>query len=188
MEKFDTLHALTQYHTDDEIELNAVQEAIKFINENGLNSFNRTNTNGHVTGSAFVIDVNGNILLNHHKKANIWIQFGGHSDGESDTKKVALREVMEETGLANLKIIDDIFYCAIYNVPAGRTKDEPAHKHYDINFLVISNTKDFVISSESTELRWCTPKQALALVNGDYACTKMILKSQQLLQKYKCIK
>ena len=186
MEKFDTKKALMEHHPINEMEATAIRETLRFLNDNLDTAFKRENQAGHITGSALVVDSKGNILLNHHKKANIWIQFGGHSDGEANTRAVALREVKEETGISNLKILgDEIFYCAVYNIPAGRDINEPAHKHYDINFLIQALDTDFTVSKESTQLRWCTPQEALKIVAGDTACTQMILKSQQYFNNKK---
>ena len=179
MEKFDLKTALMEHHPYDECEALAVREILRFLNDEE-NAFSRENKAGHVTGSALVVDSAGNILLNHHRKAGIWIQFGGHCEGETDVRRVALREVTEESGILESKLqflTPSFIDCAVYNIPANRTKDEPAHKHYDINFLLLSSTHDFVVSNESTELKWCTPAEALKLVAGDPACTRMIKKS-----------
>ena len=39
----------------------------------------------------------------YHNIYNSWAWPGGHADGESDLLGVAMREVMEETGIKNLK-------------------------------------------------------------------------------------
>ena len=63
------------------------------------NCFSRTNLKGHITAGALVIDKKGNVLLNHHKILDMWLLFGGHSDGEANSLNVAKREVMEESGI-----------------------------------------------------------------------------------------
>ena len=179
MEKFDLRTALMEHHPYDENEAVAVREILRFLNDEE-NAFARENTAGHITGSALVVDSAGNILLNHHRKADIWIQFGGHCEGETDVRRVALREAVEESGIPEdkLSLLTPTFIdCAVYEIPANRTKGEPAHRHYDINFLLLSKTHDFAVSDESTELRWCTPAEALKLVANDAACTRMIQKS-----------
>ena len=34
--------------------------------------------------------------MTHHKKLGMWLQLGGHCDGETDLLKVALREAKED--------------------------------------------------------------------------------------------
>ena len=45
------------------------------------------------------------VLMTHHKKLNIWVQLGGHADGESDIAQVAMREAHEESGLDDLRLV-----------------------------------------------------------------------------------
>ena len=64
------------------------------------NCFERDCWAGHVTGSAWLVDPSGrDVLLTHHRKLGIWLQLGGHSDGDPETAAVALREAEEESGL-----------------------------------------------------------------------------------------
>ncbi len=179
--KIKLIDALMEHHPLDENEAVAVRETLRFLNDNPENAFDRNNFEGHLTGSALVIDNRGRVLLNHHKKANIWIQFGGHCDGDSNIERVALRETMEESGIdvCDLEILPKPYMtCAVYEIPANRTEGEPAHKHYDIAFLVIAKNTNFKVSSESTELKWCTLDEAKKLVNGDVACTHMIKRAE----------
>ena len=56
---------------------------------------------GHVTGSALVVDRTATrVLLTHHAKVGRWLQLGGHADGDPDPLAVACREATEESGLA----------------------------------------------------------------------------------------
>ena len=46
-------------------------------------AFARSLAVGHVTGSAWLVDRAGaRVLLTHHKKLGIWVQLGGHADGD----------------------------------------------------------------------------------------------------------
>lgn len=58
----------------------------------------------HVTASCLVIDPDTeSVLLNHHRKADLWGQFGGHLEPEDDSLcSAAHREATEESGLSNL--------------------------------------------------------------------------------------
>ena len=47
------------------------------------------------------------MLLTHHRKLDRWLQLGGHSDGESDPRQVALREAQEESGLARFRFLPE---------------------------------------------------------------------------------
>ena len=88
-------------------EAQMIERLQAFIRDNP-DCFKRQLAVGHVTGSAWLLDAQGmTVLMTHHKKLNIWVQLGGHADGESDIAQVAMREAHEESGLDNLgRVID----------------------------------------------------------------------------------
>ena len=72
----------------------------RFIQHN-RDCFERHLAEGHLTGSAWILDRSRTrALLTHHRKLDCWIQLGGHADGDSDLLRVAAREAREESGLA----------------------------------------------------------------------------------------
>lgn len=129
------------------------EDFITFI-RNSENPFSRKNREGHITGSAWIISNNyRQALLTHHKKLNIWIQTGGHSEGETDPFITAKREAEEETGLELLSFDGEIFSLDIHNIPAH--ENSPEHKHYDITYLFTpQSSHNFKVSRESHDLRW----------------------------------
>lgn len=102
----------------------------------------RTTFEGHLTASAWVLDCSlKHVAMIHHRKLNRWLQPGGHID-DSDTswRDAAKRELTEETGLTQFIPTDgeaELFDVDVHSIPAR--KDEPAHLHYDLRFLFISN-------------------------------------------------
>ena len=109
---------------------------------------------GHVTGSAWVVDSGGSrVLLTHHRKLGKWLQLGGHSDGDPDTLAVALREAQEESGLRVQPISEAVLDVDIHTIPAS--KGEPAHLHYDVRFAFRAvSTADLRVGPESIDLAW----------------------------------
>lgn len=117
--------------------------------------FMRTRLAGHFTASAFVVDGTGTrTLLTHHRKLGLWLQPGGHADGDRDLRRVALREAEEETGLAGLSVEGDaIFDLDRHWIPEH--KGVPAHWHYDVRYVVHAGDDErFVVSDESHALAW----------------------------------
>ncbi|MEK7141065.1 MAG: NUDIX hydrolase [Patescibacteria group bacterium] len=112
---------------------------------------------GHVTGSAFVVDRDyAYTLLTHHKKMNMWLQFGGHSDDHPIVSETAMREAREESGLRDIRysiLGNIIFDIDVHTIPAHGTS--PKHIHYDVRFLYIANRLEaLTVSHESNDLAW----------------------------------
>jgi 8-oxo-dGTP pyrophosphatase MutT (NUDIX family) len=122
---------------------------------------------GHVTGSAFVVcPGTGLVLLHHHRRLDLWLQMGGHDDGEGDPRATALREAREESGLDDLALLsDDILDLDVHTIPAG--KGEPPHLHHDVRYVVATGTPDLIRrdASESLDLRWFTLADAAEKMN-----------------------
>ncbi|MEM7216782.1 MAG: NUDIX hydrolase [Pseudomonadota bacterium] len=109
---------------------------------------------GHVTGAVWLVDGSGErALLTHHRKLNMWLQLGGHSDGDPDTTAVALREAREESGLVVELLDTDIFDIDIHAIPARDA--DPGHEHFDVRLLARAvGSEAFVVSEESHDLAW----------------------------------
>ncbi|MCY3850534.1 MAG: NUDIX hydrolase [Acidimicrobiaceae bacterium] len=111
---------------------------------------------GHFTASAVVVAAElDRVLLLHHAKLRIWVQPGGHADGNSNLMAVALREATEETGISGLKIWPQAIDLDIHRVDPPL---EDAHLHYDVRFLVLAPQSPVLNANhESTAQRWVSP-------------------------------
>jgi 8-oxo-dGTP pyrophosphatase MutT (NUDIX family) len=135
----------------------------------------RTNRAGHLTGSALVIDPEfSRVLLTHHRKLNLWLQLGGHADGEWDLGTVATREVEEESGLRSyarlqFRLGGEASRFIPYDldrheIPAN--PKDPCHFHYDVRFLLVADpNQPITITDESHDVRWFTIPQARQLTS-----------------------
>jgi len=118
-------------------------------------AFDRRHPPGHYTGSAWLVSADGErVLLTHHRKLGRWLQLGGHADGDQDLAAVALREAMEESGLAGLTVDPLVFDLDRHSIPARGS--EPQHWHYDVRYVVraADGGEAFVVSEESHALAW----------------------------------
>lgn len=134
------------------------------------NPFDRAIAEGHLTGSAFVLDPAGRLLLTHHRRLDIWVQLGGHSDGERIAEDVAMREAREESGLRDLVFDDSLIFpdgapmlldLDIHRIPAR--KSEPEHDHLDLRFLLRTRSPESIVADpgETKALEWVTIDEAL---------------------------
>lgn len=120
--------------------------------------FERSCQMGHFTASAFLLNkTHDKALLMHHAKLDRWFQPGGHCDGDSNTLNVAIKEAQEESGIEQITAVSpEIFDIDIHLIPENKKRGEHAHYHFDIRFLLESETENFVLNRESKELKWFT--------------------------------
>jgi 8-oxo-dGTP pyrophosphatase MutT (NUDIX family) len=116
------------------------------------------------------------VLLTHHRKLNLWIQLGGHADGEADLLAAALREVNEESGLKRVRaVLAEIFDVDRHRIPARKT--EPEHWHFDVRFLIEADaTEPVVVSDESHDVAW-VPLADVTRLNAEESVARMVRKT-----------
>lgn len=132
--------------------------------------FDRGIEEGHLTGSAFVRDPSGRILLTHHRRLDIWVQLGGHAEDERAAHEVAMREAREESGLSDLSFDESLMFADgtprlldvdVHRIPAR--KGEPEHDHLDLRFLLRTSSPESIVAnpSETKALEWVSVEEAL---------------------------
>lgn len=101
--------------------------------------FTRDNEVAHFTTSAWIVNKDRNkVLMIHHNIYNTWAWIGGHADGDKDLYHVILKEIEEESGLIDVKLLyPDIYGLNIITVEHHIRKGKyvPSHVHFDIEFL-----------------------------------------------------
>lgn len=119
-----------------------------------LDPYRRERLAGHFTASCWLVDRSGErVLLTHHRKLGLWLQLGGHADGEHDLHIAALKEAEEESGLSGLRIDAPIFDLDRHWIPEH--KGVPAHWHYDVRYVVHAGEDEaYTVSEESHDLAW----------------------------------
>lgn len=149
----DALALLGAYAPRDSGERAAKARILDFMEKN--EELGRPNPAGHLTASALVVDAAfGRLLLNHHAKLGIWVQFGGHVEEGEGVAEAALRETREESGLASVRLLSPaIFDIDVHPIPARG--EIAAHYHHDLRFLAVADPAEaFAVSAESLSLRW----------------------------------
>lgn len=148
------LGLLSNYQTSRQSEQAMIDRYTQFVRDHE-DCFERSQLSGHVTGSAWLVNKQGtHVLLTHHRKLNMWLQLGGHADGNPDILSVALREAREESGILNIEpISDQLLDIDIHKIPARG--DEPEHYHHDATFAFRTvESEEFTVSDESHALEW----------------------------------
>lgn len=160
-------------------ESKVVAETIRFVKEHE-DCLLRSQLEGHLTGSAWVVDASRQrTLLTHHRKLDKWLQLGGHADGDPDLLNVALREAGEESGLANLRAVtSELFDVDRHLIPAR--KSDPEHWHFDLRFMIEGDPDEpLTVTNESKDLAWVDIDQVTSL-NPEESMARMVRKTLAL--------
>ncbi|MEM7032039.1 MAG: NUDIX hydrolase [Chloroflexota bacterium] len=178
MHRQELLDLITDYQHRYPEEQDCVDRFVTFVKANP-DCFERSLTIGHVTGSAWVVNkVGTHILLTHHRKLNLWVQLGGHADGNPHILAVALREANEESGIEAIQpVSEQIFDLDIHRIPPKG--NEAGHYHYDVRFaLRVAGSDRYIVSDESHDLSW-VPIEQLAQKTQEESMLRMQRKWQQ---------
>ncbi len=114
----------------------------------------------HLTASTLVLSDDGRrVLLTLHAKAREWFQFGGHvEDDDATLAAAALREVTEESGLADLVLDPQPVQLDVHEVPfcgGPPASGRPVTRHLDVRFLAVAPASAIPeVSEESDDVRW----------------------------------
>lgn len=133
---------------------------------------------GHFTGSALVVhsDLERTLVL-FHTKLQIWVQPGGHADGDANLASVALREATEETGIDGLSVWPVAVDLDIHRVDPPK---EDAHLHYDVRFVVLApQGAEVDANHESQAQRWVRPEE-LGGLGADAGLRRLVTNGLQL--------
>ncbi len=109
---------------------------------------------GHLTASALVMSADGrSTLLTLHPRVGRWLQLGGHCEpGDPSMAQAALREAVEESGIAGLRVLPDPVRLDVH--PITCSLGVPT-RHFDVQFLAVApQGATPTISDESLDLRF----------------------------------
>jgi 8-oxo-dGTP pyrophosphatase MutT (NUDIX family) len=121
---------------------------------------------GHFTASTLVVDPSRDaVLLTLHPRVGKWLQLGGHFENDPSIVDAALREAVEEGGIAELELDPQVLNLAVH--PVTCSLGVPT-RHLDVRFLAVAPAgAEPAISAESLDLRWFHRDRLPDLVGAD---------------------
>lgn len=109
----------------------------------------------HLTAGAIVVSRAGDaVLLNHHRKADAWLAFGGHIEpADATLADAARRELREESGLTVFDF--DPTPLSLDEHAVDFCSERGTVHHLDVRFLATAVPDgEHVVSDESLDVRW----------------------------------
>ena len=114
-----------------------------------------------------------------------WAWTGGHADGENDLLGTAIRELKEETGVNNVKVLnDDIFSLEIIcvNGHIKRGKYVSSHVHLNLTyFLEVDEEETLKIKEdENSGVKWINIEDVEKASNEEWMINNGLLVNGEL--------
>ena len=153
------IEQIERYQPYNEQEEKDKQTILKYINTFD-DVLTRKNEFGHFTASSWVLNKERTkVLMIYHNIYKSWAWTGGHADGDTDLLHTAIRELKEETGVKNVKVLDDdIFSLEIVCVNGHMKRGEyvSSHVHLNLTFLleVDENETLKIKEDENSGVKW----------------------------------
>lgn len=143
-------------------------------------AYKRERLAGHFTASSWIVNKKRtHTLLTLHRKLGRWLQLGGHADGNENLIEVALKEAKEESGLQNLRLVEEqIFDLDKHIIP--ERPHVPEHYHYDVRFLLEADMDEpLQISEESISLAWFSFDSVVDMIGYNPSILRMLEKTSK---------
>lgn len=127
----------------------------------------RKNRMGHFTASSWIVNKERTkVIMIYHNIYKSWAWTGGHCDGDEDLLHVALKEVEEETGLKNIKVLTpQIASLEILTVDGHIRRGEfvSSHVHLNCTFLLEADEKEplKIAPDENSGVEWVGIDEAI---------------------------
>jgi 8-oxo-dGTP pyrophosphatase MutT (NUDIX family) len=150
---------IEEYQPYNEQEANDKQIMLKYI-DTFEDVLTRNNEFGHFTASAWAVNrEKTKVLMIYHNIYQSWAWTGGHADGEDNLLEVAIRELKEETGIKNVKVLNNNIFSLEIICVNGHIKKEKyvsSHQHLNLTYLVEVDEKEIlkVKEEENSGVKW----------------------------------
>ena len=166
MSREDVIRKIGEYEPANEQETEDKALMLSWLEHND-DAFSRENAIAHVTVSGWVVNKDrSKVLMVYHNVYDSWSWLGGHADGETDLLSVAVKEVKEESGLAEVHpVSEDIMSLEVLTVDGHEKKGRyvSSHLHMNVTFLLEADSESVlsIKADENSDVAWFTPEEAL---------------------------
>ena len=185
----DLLRELAAYQPWNEQEERDRAELLRRL-DSGEDLYSRDNASAHLTASAWVVSPDRTqVLLAYHNLYDSWAWLGGHADGDRDLLAVALREVREESGLAEVRPISDRIYSLEILTVDGHEKRGryiSSHLHLNVTYLLEADPAAPIRPKpdENSRVGWFTLEDAIMASNEPWFRERIYKKLNEKLKNF----
>lgn len=186
----DLIRKIENYQPYNEQEERDKQTMLKYT-DTFDNLLVRENEFAHFTASIWAINPKKNkVLMVYHNIYKAWTWTGGHSDGEADLLKVAIKELKEETGVKKVKPLkEDIFSLELLTVDGHikRGKYISSHIHLNLTYLIEVEEKEILHNKEdeNSAVKWVPIEEIDKVSTEEWIKEKVYSKLTKKLKEMK---
>jgi len=190
VEKINLKEQIENYEPYNEQEEKDKQTILQYM-ENFDDVLTRNNEFGHFTASSWVVNKERTkVLMIYHNIYQSWAWTGGHADGEENLLNVAIREVKEETGVEQVKVLNpDIFSLEIIcvNGHVKKGKYVSSHVHLNVTYLLEVDEKEIlkIKEDENSGVKWIKIEEIEKVVNEKWVEENVYQKINEKLKQWK---
>lgn len=149
----------------------------------------RNNEFGHFTASCWTVNQERTkVLMIYHNIYQSWAWPGGHADGEEDLLGTAIRELKEETGVKNVKVVDDYPFslevvCVDGHVKRG--KYVSSHVHLNLTYLLEVDENEVlqIKPDENSGVKWVNLEEVEKVSNEKWIRENIYRKLNEKLRR-----
>lgn len=164
------------------------QELLAWL-DSGADIYTRRCGAAHLTASAWVVSPDREkALMAYHNLYDSWAWLGGHADGMEDLRAVAEKEVREESGLEELRPLDDgIFSLEILTVDGHEKRGRYvcSHLHLNVTYLFEADPAAPVRSKpdENRAVAWFGVGEVLQKSTEPWFCQRIYSKLMEKVRR-----
>ena len=157
---------IKNYTPVNEQEQNDKEQMLAFMQAND-NCLTRENMVAHFTTSIWTVNKERTkTLMVYHNIYDSWSWIGGHADGMENLAEVALRELQEETGVKNARLVSgEILSIETLTVDGHVKKGAyvPCHLHFNVTYLAEADEAETLVvkEDENQAVKWFAFDEAL---------------------------
>jgi 8-oxo-dGTP pyrophosphatase MutT (NUDIX family) len=139
----------------------------------------------HMACSIWTVDPTlSQTLLVYHNIYGSWSWIGGHADGERDLASVAMRELAEETGVTDARLVElpagGIYSLEVLTVNGHEKRGAyvSSHLHLNVTYLAVASPDAPIRPKldENSGVRWAALEEAIALSTEPWIRTRIYRK------------
>ncbi len=179
------LEEISNYIPTTSLEVEDKKLMLDYLNMYKEKAYDRDSLAAHMTASAIVVNqTHDKVLFAYHLIYQSYGWLGGHADGEFDLESVAKREVMEESGLSEVRLL----YPSIASVEVIHVSHHMKqgvivsdHLHLNVSYLFEADDKlpIAIKEDENSAIAWVPISQIDKVVTEE----RMIEIYQKILKR-----